>query len=245
MKRKIIRLGISSCLLGEPVRYDGGHRRNSYIVDILSRNFEFVSICPEMAIGMGVPRPRIQLVAWERTDIRAMGVEKRELDVTEALMEFARITAGKLNNISGYILKSGSPSCGNKVQIHTRTGEPIDEGTGIFACVLMETHPLLPVEEEKLLNDLSSRKNFLERVFAYDRWMSLIKKGITIARLVEFHTQNRLLLLARSHDAHDRLEELVSNVRGEPLGGVVRAYGHEFMNTLNQVHHVVRNPYFE
>ncbi len=169
-----IRLGISSCLLGAPVRYDGRHQRNSYIVDVLSRNFELVSICPEVSIGMGVPRPPIQLVIWsKKNDIRAIGVENRELDVTQALMDFGRDTILKLENISGYILKSGSPSCGKTVKIHNKMGKPIDEGVGLFARVLMDNYPLLPVVDENSLVDRDSRGSFLDRVFSYHRQMSL------------------------------------------------------------------------
>ena len=233
MERQKIRLGISSCLLGESVRYDGRHQRNPYIADVLNRKFDFVSICPEMAIGMGVPRPPIQLVAWGQNDIRAVGVKNRDLNVTQALKAFGRETAGKLNNVRGYLLKSGSPSCGKKAKIYTRKGKLLGDEAGLFACVLMETLPLLPVEEEKVLDDVSLRKNFLERVFAYDRLMSLGDEEMTIAKLVVFHTQNRLLILARSLDAYDRLEELVSNAYGQSLSWVVRAYSREFMNTLN------------
>ena len=182
---------------------------------------------------MGVPRPPIQLVVWDKDDVRAIGLKNQELNVTEALMEFGRVTARKLNDVSGYILKSGSPSCGKKVKIYTREGKLLGYQAGLFARVLMATLPLLPVEEEKLLDDMGLRKNFLDRVLAYDRLMSLVKEGMTIARLVEFHIQNRLLIHSRSHDVYDRLEELVSNARGQPLDRVVRAYGHEFMNALN------------
>ncbi len=186
-----------------------------------------------MAIGMGVPRPPIQLVAWGQNDIRAVGVKNRELNVTEALMEFGRVTAGKLNNIRGYILKSGSPSCGKKAKTYTREGKLLGDEAGLFARVLMEILPLLPVEEEKPLDDIFLRKKFLDRVFAYDRLMARVEEGVTIAKLVKFHTENRLLILSRSHDAYDRLEELVANARDQPLAGLMRTYSTEFMNALN------------
>lgn len=164
-----IRLGISSCLLGENVRFDGRHKRDAYIIGTLSRCFEFVPLCPEIAIGLGVPREPIQLVARGEQP-KAVGVRTPMLDVTDALQAYARMVAPGLSDICGYIFKSGSPSCGMQgVVIHSLTGAPAARGSGIFAQALMERYPLLPVEEESRLGDPLLRERFIERVFACHR----------------------------------------------------------------------------
>jgi uncharacterized protein YbbK (DUF523 family) len=165
-----IRVGISSCLLGESARFDGRHKRDAYITGTLSRWFEFVPLCPEVAIGLGIPREPIQMVARAGEQPRAVGVHTPTLDATEALLAFARMVAPGLSDICGYIFKSGSPSCGMQgVVIHSPTGAPVARGSGIFAQALMERYPLLPVEEESRLGDPLLRERFIERVFACHR----------------------------------------------------------------------------
>jgi Uncharacterized conserved protein len=168
-------IGISSCLLGAEVRFDGGHKWDNYVNTVLSYYFEFVPICPEVAIGMGVPREPIHLVG-DPSDPRAVGVRNSRLDVTGALQAFGRNLAPTLANLSGYILKSASPSCGMQgVRIHTHEGVPHASGPGIYAKALMEALPLLPLEEEDRLRDPVLRENFIERVFVYHRWQALIR----------------------------------------------------------------------
>lgn len=220
--------------MGEPVRYDGRHKRNLYITETLSGIFDFVPICPEVAIGMGIPRAPIELVVWGKNDVRAMGVGNRRFDVTTALQEFSQVTAKKLNDISGYILKSGSPSCGKSVAIYTPEGKPIDDGAGIFARVLMETQPLLPAEQEDRLDNINIRRNFLVRIFAYHRWQTLEEKGLTVAKLVEFHSRYKSLIFSNSQQAYHRLEQLVLNAHNQPVSELSQTYGIEFMGALKE-----------
>lgn len=149
-----IEIGISSCLLGEEVRFDGGHKRDRFITDRLSAFVKFVPVCPEIAIGLGVPRQPIRLVA-EAGSHRALGVKDEALDVTEDLIQFARKASPKLGTISGYIFKSKSPSCGmERVKLYSSDSSiPSRDGVGLYARTIMEIMPNLPVEEEGRLND--------------------------------------------------------------------------------------------
>lgn len=161
----MIRIGISSCLLGEKVRYDGRHKLDRLVTGTLSRWFELVPVCPEVAIGLGVPREPIQLVAHAGEQPKAVGVHTQTMDVAAALQLYARTAEPELSQLCGYIFKSGSPSCGVRgVPIHSPTGMPAAEGSGIFAQALMERFPSLPVEEEGRLRDLLVRERFIEQV---------------------------------------------------------------------------------
>ena len=175
---KTIRVGISSCLLGEKVRYDGRHKHDAYITGTLSRWFDFVPVCPEVAIGLGIPREPIQLVGRPDGKPRAVSVRAPTLDITDALQAYAFTVAPELSDLCGYIFKSGSPSCGVQgVAIHASTGAPAGQGRGIFAQVLMERFPALPVEEEGRLRDPLLRERFIERVFACHRRRQQILKN--------------------------------------------------------------------
>lgn len=172
MTKSTIRIGISSCLLGEPVRFDGNHKHDRYITDTLGAIFEFVPVCPEVGIGLGTPRPAIQLVGSPEAP-RALGVKVADLDVTDKLVRYGQCMAGKLTDISGYIFKSNSPSCGmTRVKLYDghRTSK---QGVGIYAREIMRAHPLLQVVEEDRLGDPLLRDHFIECVFAYHRWQQL------------------------------------------------------------------------
>ncbi len=175
-----ILLGVSSCLLGNRVRYDGTHKRDPLIVETLSQLFDFVPICPEVAIGMGVPRPPIRLQG-EPTQLRAVGVDNPELDVTMALYGYAKEIAPELQHISGYIFKSRSPSCGiGNVQVYDNNGEPSYLGVGIFAQALTSCWPSLPVTDECRLAQPEACTDFVERVFSYRHWQDHNQYGVHI-----------------------------------------------------------------
>ena len=162
-----IRIGISSCLLGQSVRYDGGHRHNETIVATFGKDFDLVPFCPEMAIGLGVPRAPIRLVQ-DTHGTRACGIADPALDVTDRLAAYAEKVAAELCNVSGYIFKAGSPSCGMQdVPVFGAEGVPVAAGAGIYAATLMALLPGLPVEDEGRLTDPVIRENFIERVLVY------------------------------------------------------------------------------
>ena len=211
-----VRVGVSSCLLGEKVRYDGGHKRDAFLVQELGRHVEWVSVCPELEVGMGVPREAVRLLrtAGESSEssIRMVG-EQSGKDWTDAMSMFSEARARSLEQLelSGYILKSKSPSCGlERVKVYSSSGIPSKTGQGLFARALMERFPLLPVEDEARLYDHRLRENFLERVFCHHRWLLFRKARFSARRLLEFHLGHKYLLLAHSGRHLRELERLVA-----------------------------------
>lgn len=226
-----IRIGVSSCLLGNRVRYDGDHKHDTLITDVLGRFFDFVPVCPEVAIGMGVPRPPIQLVS-AAGGLRAVGVDNKQVDVTAALATYGRRMTRELKGISGYIFKSKSPSCGiQSAKVHTRRGRPSNKGTGIFAHEFTQRLPLLPVEDEVGLNAIPIRENFIERIFCYRRWQDLIASDLTRRKLARFHAIHRLTLMAHGNGHGQPLERLV-DASATSLAEQSRLYAHGFMAIL-------------
>ena len=231
MHRETIRIGISSCLIGEPVRYNGAHKRDRYLTDVLSRYFEYVPFCPEVAIGLGVPRATIQLQA-HGSGARAIQPQQDNRDVTDLLADYGRTIGRNQTGISGYIFKARSPSCGmERVKVYDRHGAPSGHGAGIYAAAFRAEQPLLPAEEEGRLNDPDLRDNFIERVFVYDRWRRLEREGITTPALVDYHTQHKFLILAHSQPALRELGRLVANP-GSDIGATAATYITQLMRAL-------------
>ncbi|WP_162863828.1 YbgA family protein, partial [Pseudomonas viridiflava] len=191
------KLGISACLMGAEVRFNGGHKESHLCTRALSQYFDFVQACPEVAIGMGIPREPIRLVG-DAENPRALGTVNRELDVTEALADYGTQMAEELGDLCGYIFMQKSPSCGlERVKVYRENGAPVDGGgTGIYAKAFCERHPNLPVEEDGRLNDAVLRENFVTRVFAYSAWQQLLKEGVTRRALTEFHSRYKYQLMA-------------------------------------------------
>ncbi len=229
-----IPVGISSCLLGSEVRFNGGHKRDAYINGTLSEYFEFIPVCPEVAIGLGVPREPIRLVAEGET-IRVVGVRDSQLDVTNQLTDYGRQTARRLPDICGYILKKGSPSCGmERVKVYSPNGMPVTKSAGAFARALMDERPLLPIEEEGRLGDPMLRENFIERVFVYHRWQTTVATQPTPKTLVDFHSDHKYLILAHNQAAYRRMGKLVANAGKEPIEELADSYFHELMTALQR-----------
>jgi uncharacterized protein YbgA (DUF1722 family)/uncharacterized protein YbbK (DUF523 family) len=233
--KSIIRIGISSCLLGEPVRYNGAGKRDSYINDILGRFVEFVPVCPEVEIGMPVPREAIRLQAQDGV-VRLVG-STSGVDHTQRMQRYSRRKARELakQELSGYLLKKDSPSCGmERVRVYEGTGRPRKTGAGMFAQHLLETFPELPFEEEGRLHDARLRENFLERVFAYKRIQDLFRARWKLGDLVRFHTAEKLLLLAHDPTSYRDLGRVVA--RGKQLGRreLEQRYRMSFMSGMHR-----------
>lgn len=215
------------------MRYDGTGKRDRFITGTLGKHFEFVPVCPEVAIGLGVPRPPIRLVGNPKAP-RAVGIENPALDVTNKLAAIGRQQARALDNISGYILKSRSPSCGmESVKVFAGHGR-VRRGRGIYAAAFMAARPLLPVEEEDRLGDADVRDNFLERVFAWRRWQALQAQGVTPARLAAFHAAHELSLLAHGKAHYRALGRLIARAGGRNFRHVVEDYAQGFMAVLTR-----------
>ena len=229
-----IRVATSSCLLGEEVRFNGGHKHNGYLTRTLARYFELIPFCPEVAIGLGVPRPPIRLVSVDG-HVRALGVADPSLDVTADLLEYGQTVASQLGDVSGYILKRASPSCGmERVKIYSSEGMPVDSGAGLYAQTIMQTLPLLPVEEEGRLMDPVLRENFIERVFVYHRWQSLCDSGMTAAKLVDFHTNHKFSLLAHDEASYRELGKIVAEAGSGDLPQLTEHYAMLLMTAMKK-----------
>lgn len=228
-----IRIGISSCLLGEAVRYDGGHKKDSYVTGALAHHFTWVPVCPELELGLGVPREAIRLVG-DAAAPRLVAVQSGT-DLTEAMDTYARGRVSALGalGLSGYILKRASPSCGmERVKVYTESGMPSGSGRGLFARRLMDAYPLLPVEEEGRLSDARFRDNFITRVFAHRRLRALAESGARAGDIVAFHTAHKFLLLAHSPVHYAQLGRLTSNLTTLPPRQWLARYGEGFMRAL-------------
>ncbi|PVV05511.1 MAG: hypothetical protein B6D77_19380 [gamma proteobacterium symbiont of Ctena orbiculata] len=229
------RVAISACLLGHNVRYDGGHKQDRYIIETLGKYIEFLPICPEAEIGLGVPRPTIRLMG-DHEHPRLVGVADPNWDVTDKMEQFAGKKADELRDISGYILKKNSPSCGmERVKVYSETShQSLRKGTGVYARIVMHHQPLLPVEEEGRLNDYVLRENFINRVYVYHRWKRLLVSGLTPAALIAFHTDHKYLIMAHSQAAYQRLGRLLSNLSDMDLSRIADDYIQELMPTLKR-----------
>lgn len=229
-----IPVGISSCLLGQLVRFDGGHKLDSYIVGTLTAYFDFKPFCPEVAIGLGTPRPTIQL-ARVNNEIRSIGVKNPELDVTLQLSDYANQQKLQHSELCGYILKKDSPSCGmERVKVYVN-GQPQKTGIGIYAEQIMRNNPLLPVEEEGRLGDPKLRENFIQRVYVLYRWQQLLAEGITPSGLTRFHARHKLIIM--SHDNYAELGQLLANVTKTNVVEIADRYIAQLMTTLKKVAH--------
>jgi uncharacterized protein YbgA (DUF1722 family)/uncharacterized protein YbbK (DUF523 family) len=229
------RLGISACLLGHEVRYDGGHKRDAFLSVTLGQFVEWVPVCPEVEAGLGIPREAIRLEG-DSAAPRLVGTRTRT-DHTAAMTRYARARTEQIArlDLAGYVLKKDSPSCGmERVRVHPPAGMPARRGTGVFARALMDRLPLLPLEEEGRLHDPALRENFVERVFAYERWKRFLAGRPTRGGLVAFHTAHKLLLLAHDQAAYRRLGRLVAGAKGRPLRDVLRDYGDGMMRALRR-----------
>jgi uncharacterized protein YbgA (DUF1722 family)/uncharacterized protein YbbK (DUF523 family) len=230
-----IRVGISACLLGEEVRFDGGHKKDAFLTEVLAPHVVWLAVCPEVEVGMGTPRETLRLVRRDDDGRVSMVTTRSAIDFTDAMTSWARrrVEALATEDLDGYVLKKDSPSCGmERVKVYGADGPGVRDGRGLFAEALMSRLPLMPVEEEGRLCDPRLRENFIERVFAYRRLKNLFGSRWTIGSLVRFHTAHKMSLLAHSTSAYQELGRLVA--RGAELSRPELRTQYEtlFMRTL-------------
>jgi uncharacterized protein YbgA (DUF1722 family)/uncharacterized protein YbbK (DUF523 family) len=232
MKNKI-KIGISTCLLGERVRYDGGHKHDRYVTGTLGGYFEYVPVCPEFELGLGVPRESLRLVG-DPASPRLM-TTRTKVDITAKMKQWARkrLCGLEREDLCGYIFKSKSPSSGMmRVKVYNESGMPSGTGSGIFAKAFMDHFPTLPVEEDGRMHDPVLRENFIERVFAMKRWRELISGGRTRGRIVRFHSENKLQIMAHSPVHLRDMGRLVASPKGVPAADLYGQYRSSFVEAL-------------
>ena len=234
-----IPIGISSCLLGQNVRFDGSHKRDAYINGTLSEYFEFIPFCPEMAIGLGAPRPSLHLLK-SGDSVRCVGVKDQSFDVTQPLRELAGQQRDVLKDLCGYIFKKDSPSCGmERVKVYNGC-QPRREGVGIYAEAVMQDHPLLPIEEEGRLGDPRLRENFIQRVYILHRWKVMLAEGLTPQKLTSFHARHKLIIM--SHGDYREMGQMLAKVSKDNVLEIADCYIRQLMRQLktivNRANHV-------
>lgn len=227
-------IGVSACLLGQQVRFDGGHKSNKVVNEILAQHFEFRPFCPELAANMGIPRVPIRLVNKDG-DIRAVSVRSIDQDYTNDLQHASQAYCNSISKLfAGYVLKKGSPSCGmERVKLYNESGVPTDKTVGVFAKQLAQMDPLLPLEEEGRLSNPKLLKNFLVRVFVYHHWQRFTStETVTRSSLIKFHTSHKYLLLSHSEVIYRNLGRVLANTREKNISNMKDQYISELMAGL-------------
>lgn len=229
-------IGISSCLLGERVRFDSGHKNHSYITETLSDYFEFRPFCPEVAIGLGIPREPIRLVVKEPGGaVHCVGTKNPDKDVTEPLKSIAREQFEWIAGLDGYIFKKDSPSCGmERVKVYSKA-MPERNGVGIYTAEILQAFPHLPLEEEGRLGDAGLRENFIKRVFIYRRWCQLLDSQPTKNDLVSFHARHKLIYMSHNQNKARALGQMVAAIGDMPIESFCQQY-------IEAVTELVRKP---
>jgi uncharacterized protein YbgA (DUF1722 family)/uncharacterized protein YbbK (DUF523 family) len=237
-----ITIGISSCLLGENVRYDGSHKLDHYLVETLGKYVEWVPVCPEVESGLPVPREAMRLVG-DPVSPRLITRKSRK-DHTEKMLRWAEKKCKELErqNLCGFIFKSRSPSSGiRNVKVYTSAGMPGRTGKGIFGGAFMEQFPLIPAEDDGRLHDPALRENFIERVFVLKRWRGFLEHGAKPGDLVAFHTSHKLLLMAHSQKHYRLLGRIIANTKKLRHQEALSQYITLFMDALKLIATVKKN----
>ncbi len=215
MPEEKIRLGVSSCLLGEKVRFDGSHKHDRFLTETLGKYVEYVPVCPEVEMGLPTPRETLRLVG--EPGAQRLVFSKSGEDITARMQSWAQKRVAELEkeNLSGFVFKSKSPSSGmERVKLYDKNGVPNKQGVGLFAQAFMEHFPLLPVEEDGRLHDPRLRENFIEIIFTLKRWRESIANGKTRGALVDFHSRHKLLILSHSPEIFRQMGKLVAGQMG-------------------------------
>ena len=228
-----IKIGVSSCLLGKEVRYNGGHSHERYVTDILGQHFTFIDVCPEVEAGFGIPRETMRLVGDPASP--RLVTTKSKKDVTGRMRDWVKTRVGELEkeDLCGFIFKKGSPSSGmERVRVYSEKGMPSNRGSGFFARGFMEHFPLVPVEEDGRLNDAVLRENFIERIFALRRWRRMAEENKSRGSIVAFHTTHKLQIMSHSITHYREMGRLVAGAKGVPLAFLYDQYETLFMQAL-------------
>ncbi len=228
-----IRLGISMCLLGENVRYDGGHKLDRFLTETLGQYVDYVPVCPEVECGLPVPRESMHLEG--DPDAPRLVTSRTKQDMTERMVQWAQRRVGELEkeNLMGFIFKSDSPSSGmERVRVYSEKGMPVKKGVGVFARAFMDHFPLLPVEDEGRLHDPRLRESFIERIFALKRWRDVLSQKGSRGALVDFHTRHKLLILSHSPKYYQEMGKRVAHSKDLPLRDLYQQYQALFLESL-------------
>jgi uncharacterized protein YbgA (DUF1722 family)/uncharacterized protein YbbK (DUF523 family) len=230
-----IKLGISSCLLGEKVRYNGGHTMDPFLTQILGQYVDYVPVCPEVEIGLSIPREPLRLVKFPGDSSPRLVTQKTGIDYTGQMLKWAdsRLDRLEKEELCGYIFKSKSPSSGmERIKVYNEKGVARRDGVGLFARAFMERFPLMPVEDEGRLHDIVLRENFIVRVFTYHRWRRVLAGPRTLGAVVDFHSKNKLLFMAHHPEMARQLGKLVAKAKEMPIREFFDSYQTSMMTLM-------------
>ncbi len=228
-----IRIGVSQCLLGDRVRYDGQHKRDAFLVDTLGLLVDYVPVCPEVECGLSIPREAMRLVG--SVEAPRLMTQRTNRDLTDQMLTWARqrVTALEAEDLCGFIFKARSPSSGmERVKVYNAKGGPVGQGTGLFARAFMEHFPLLPVEDDGRLNDPLLRENFIERIFTLKRYRDTVRASATVKALMAFHADNKFLITAHSATACTAMGRSLAGASRQSFAQVATAYEESLLKTL-------------
>src|SRR4030043_1426508 len=228
-----IKLGISACLLGENVCYDGGHKLDRFLTDTLGQFVKYVPVCPEVECGLPIPRESMHLEG--DPDSPRLVTTRTKQNMTDRMVKWARKRVVELEkeDLCGFIFKSDSPSSGMKrIKVYNEKGMPVKKGIGIFARMFMDHFPLLPVEEEGRLHDPNLRENFIERIFTLQRWREVLERKESRGNVVSFHTKHKLLILSHSPKHYQTMGKLVAKAKEIPIKELYQQYQTILMEAL-------------
>lgn len=237
-----IKLGISSCLLGNKVRYDGGHKQDNFLKNILGKYVEWYPVCPEVECGLSIPREAMRLVG--DIDSPRLVTIKTGIDFTDKMQKWIVQKLKDLERVGlcGFVFKSKSPSSGMRaVKVYGQNGIPVNKGVGLFARAFMNRFPLIPVEDEGRLNDAALRENFIERIFVYYRWQRLVSEGLTPSKIIDYHSCHKFLILSHSVEHYRILGKLLAEQKQYELEKLQSLYITSLMEGLKKIATVKKN----
>lgn len=232
-----IKVGMSSCLAGAEVRYNGGHCQSRLCLDELSQHFDYVTFCPEMAAGFGTPRPTMRLVGDPNkpTLTYTLDAKREQLDLTDQLVEGFKDKLPEFAELDGYILMKNSPSCGmTRIKVYQENGYPHEQrGQGIFTAALQQHYPYLPIEEEGRLHDDKLYENFVLRVYAHHHFRHEVLSAPTVHKLIQFHSSYKYVLMAHNQTLYKELGKRLASINKNELDSELESYQTAFMEALS------------
>ena len=236
------KIGVSACLLGQKVRYDGGHKLDRFLTDTLGQYVSFVPVCPEAECGLGIPRESMHLEG--DPEAPRLVTTRTKKDVTDQMLQWAkqRLKALEGENLCGFIFKSKSPSSGlERINVFNEKGMPVKRGSGLFAAAFMKHFPLIPVEDDGRLHDPKIRENFIERIFTMQRWRQVASGRKRIGDLVDFHTRHKLLILSHNQSHYRFMGKMVAAAKDYPLAELFRIYEATLLEALKHKTTIKKN----
>ena len=237
-----IKVGISSCLLGEKVRWNGGHKQDRFMIETLGQFVQYVPVCPEVECGLGVPRETLRLVG--NPENPRLLTTKTRIDHTERMKKWAeeRLKELEKENLCGFIFKSDSPSSGMvRIKVYNEKGSVKKNGIGIFARMFMAHFPRIPVEDDRRLHDPKIRENYIESIFVLEKWREALARKKTVGNLVDFHTRQKLLILSRSQEHSRQMDKLMAEGKLLPTKVLYNRYEILLLEALKRKTTVKKN----